>query len=422
MSSTLRFHVGLTTVTLQHVMRISGLIVLLLCAHPPASNAQSTIRVVLAEGDIVDLSVIGIPELTQRVQVDASGHVVFPLIGEQQAAGLTESELRRVVQSAFERVVFRRAEPTGRDSQFAIAAQEVFLRVSEYAPIFVNGAVMRPGVVPYRAGLTVRQTLAVVGGVGAETDQPTPSSLLDLQSRLQVLRLDLSREFARNTRFRTALGMVPHPLPTGVRVRGDETVWTVEETALAAQRQNLQAQETRLQEAIEAAEQRTRTLSGLQRSEEEGASLDTAEIERTNDLFRRGLVNASRATDVRRNALFASSRALQTAVAASDSRRQKQEIETRLQRLRDDYRVDGLRELEQSEPRLQSLQEQINALDGRLRLSGRYSRPSSARSEVEVFLFRRGSDNPEGQSVRSDTQLLPGDVLEVRLATRKDDE
>src|SRR5258708_730016 len=48
----------------------------------------------LALGDVVEISVIGAPDLRHRATVDPDGRVSLPLLGRMNAAGLTLSELK----------------------------------------------------------------------------------------------------------------------------------------------------------------------------------------------------------------------------------------------------------------------------------------------------------------------------------------
>lgn len=382
-----------------------------------SSQAQTRSDIPLTEGDIIELTVIGVPELSQRVQVDANGQIALPLAGERRAAGLTEAELRQGVQEDYEKVVLRRTDSSGRESQHGIAAQEVYLRVVEHAPIYVSGLVGRPGTVAYRPGLTVRQALAMAGGIGSpNTERPSLSNLLELRTQARLTRLDLSVELARDWTIRNVLALANGDQQASSRIAGDEAIWQAEQEKLQVITSSHEARLQRLKEAIAFADQRITALVSQQEGEEAGAALDSAEVEKANDLYRRGLVSSTRVTEVRRSALLAASRALQTSVAAADARRQKQDLEAQLQKLSEDFRIDLLKDLTAATARILTLREQVQAIEARLTMFGH---PMRGNGQLEVnydlVLYRRNGTET-GQRIDSNATLRPGDTVEVKSA------
>jgi hypothetical protein len=116
----------------------------------------------LASGDVVEISVIGPPDLAHRAAVDADGRVSLPLLARLNAAGLTLSQLQSSIRELLPTKVFRRRTDDGREYPVLLTADEVTLSVAEYRPVYVNGDVAKPGQQTFRAGLTVRQALVLV--------------------------------------------------------------------------------------------------------------------------------------------------------------------------------------------------------------------------------------------------------------------
>ena len=76
-----------------------SLVVALLVALPWPARADY----VPQRGDVLDILVSGVPALSQRLAVDSDGKIVFPILGEVEAADLPLTELSRRLQDLLER-------------------------------------------------------------------------------------------------------------------------------------------------------------------------------------------------------------------------------------------------------------------------------------------------------------------------------
>ncbi|HEX8384151.1 MAG TPA: polysaccharide biosynthesis/export family protein [Sphingomonas sp.] len=104
--------------------------------------------------DKLSVSVFGIPELSQTVQVDAAGRIALPLVGSIQAAGLTPAE-------ASEQVEERLRGRYVRDPQVAVNVDETSSQV-----ITIDGQVNEPGVYPVLGRMTLVRAIASAKGTG----------------------------------------------------------------------------------------------------------------------------------------------------------------------------------------------------------------------------------------------------------------
>lgn len=105
----------------------------------------------LGIGDRVRVSVFGEPDLSLDADVDASGHMSYPLLGPVPAARKTAAELAKTI-------------ATGLSGGYLVNP-DVRVTVIQYRPIFVTGQVGRPGAYPYSVGLTVEKALTLAGGL-----------------------------------------------------------------------------------------------------------------------------------------------------------------------------------------------------------------------------------------------------------------
>ena len=115
-------------------------------ANPPQSSLK------LGPGDLVEMTVYNVPELTTKTRISSSGDMYCPLIGYLHVAGLSNEE----AQAAIERKL----------DDF-VKNPHVSLFVAEYASqgASVLGEVMRPGVYPVLGQQHLLDLLSAAGGL-----------------------------------------------------------------------------------------------------------------------------------------------------------------------------------------------------------------------------------------------------------------
>lgn len=127
----------------------------------PAPEVNVATAYQLAPGDKVRINVYGHPDISGEFDVDGTGAVTFPLLGQVQAAGRTVAALKETV--------------ADRLDEDYIVDPRVSVEVLTYRPFYVLGQVERPGSYPYQPGMTVRQAIALAGGY---TRRASTSSML----------------------------------------------------------------------------------------------------------------------------------------------------------------------------------------------------------------------------------------------------
>ena len=105
----------------------------------------------LGVGDRVRVSVFGEPDLSLDGDVDATGHLSYPLLGRVPALRKTADELARDIAKGL--------------SNGYLVNPDVRVAVIQYRPIYLTGQVGRPGAYPYTVGLTVEKAIALAGGL-----------------------------------------------------------------------------------------------------------------------------------------------------------------------------------------------------------------------------------------------------------------
>lgn len=114
---------------------------------PDAPNANV---LVLHEGDSVRISFPGAPNLNTVAQIRRDGRITLPSIGEFQAAGLTPGGM--------EKELIRLYGPQLQTKEVTVAVE------SSAFPVYVTGAVLRPGKIMSDRPMTVLEAIMEAGG------------------------------------------------------------------------------------------------------------------------------------------------------------------------------------------------------------------------------------------------------------------
>lgn len=115
---------------------------------PSADTTPVSQRYQLAANDTISLKVFQEPELSsEALQIDPSGNIDLPLLGEVRAQGLSPSELARRLEQSFSLYL--------REPRVSVALVETG------QTIVVEGAVRQPGVFPIRGRATLIEALAL---------------------------------------------------------------------------------------------------------------------------------------------------------------------------------------------------------------------------------------------------------------------
>jgi polysaccharide biosynthesis/export protein len=114
----------------------------------------------LGPGDKVRVTVYDETDLSGEFQVDDTGYVRLPLIGQVKAGGHTARQLEGDVGAAL--------------SDGYLKNPRVNVEVSTYRPFYIIGQVNRPGQYPYTSNMSALDAIGVAGGF---TDHAVESKL-----------------------------------------------------------------------------------------------------------------------------------------------------------------------------------------------------------------------------------------------------
>jgi len=110
-------------------------------------------------GDVVQITVFEVDELSQPAVVSQQGSIPLPLVGEVQVGGLTTSEIEAELKSLYSRDLLRNPQ--------------ISVRVEEFRsqPVSILGAVGEPGVYQLQGRRRLLDVLAIAAGLSPEVGE-----------------------------------------------------------------------------------------------------------------------------------------------------------------------------------------------------------------------------------------------------------
>ena len=148
---------------------------------PAPENTRGGADSVLLVGDLLEVSVFQVEELDKTVQIDSSGRVSMPLIGQVAAAGKTVSAL----ESDLERLYGIKHLQSPDIS--------VLVKESKGQQVTLNGEFLTPGVYPSSSNTTLLQAVALARGISLTADSEKIFVYRDFQGKKLVANYNLKK-------------------------------------------------------------------------------------------------------------------------------------------------------------------------------------------------------------------------------------
>jgi polysaccharide export outer membrane protein len=275
----------------------------------------------------------------------------------------------------------------------------------------------------FRPGITVRQAVSLAGGYDIMRFRMNNPFLeaSDLRSEYNSLWLDFAKSQARLARLNSEIegrseilkNAVEAPLPPKVL----EQIVASETEQLRSRLAEARREKEFVEKAIVDSRAQAALLEESLRREAQGVEADRKELEEIRVLLQRGTVPSTRVADARRASLMSSSQWLQTGVQASQTRKQILDLARELERAEHSRRQEILRDQQDERVKLAALRGRLNAVAEKLLYTGavRTQLVRGQGNKPTVTIFRKVRDTEERLPATEDTQLQPGDVVEVAL-------
>ena len=155
-------------------------------ASPQSPRLLANSNVRLGIGDLIEISVFGVPDLSTKTRISGSGDVYFPLIDYVHIADLTTDEAQELLQKRLEDGGFVRGPHVS-----------IFVDESASQAITLVGEVMRPG--PYPA-IGERRLFDMISAAGGLSDKAGRNVTIEHRGDpSQKVELQISANLAEDT-------------------------------------------------------------------------------------------------------------------------------------------------------------------------------------------------------------------------------
>jgi polysaccharide export outer membrane protein len=119
---------------------------------PPAIANPVAADYRIGPGDVLNISVDQLAELSKTFEVDTGGRLLLPLVGQLPAAGRTPAELSDDIAAALKKKYMK-------DPRVLVSLKE-----AQGQRVTIDGAVNKPGVYPLAGPTTLLQAVSLGGG------------------------------------------------------------------------------------------------------------------------------------------------------------------------------------------------------------------------------------------------------------------
>ncbi len=404
---------------------LRGLLAILFLAFAIPASAEYRLN----PGDVIEISVVGIPELSLTAAIESDGRIAFPLMERIVLSGLTLHEARAKIRGTLGSKIYKQLTRDGSEASIMIRPGDITITIAKYRPIYIAGDVVKPGEYTFRPGFTVRQAIAMGGGYkvfAAVTPIDPVMSLMDLKSEREVLWTEFVREKARVWRLKTEIkGQEPDKkallenIPANVPVSQSmiSNIVNLAMRQLEVSRSNLQKEQVFVEDSIKKLDEQITVFSAQEEKEKEGTEADAEELEKLVALFKRGTLLRERLTGARRAVLLSATRKLQTTAQLIELKTQKDTLSRQLEKLRQEHKLKLLGELETSTIKLTEAESKLSSVAAKMNHVSNLSPQQmlSKRGGTQIVIFRKNNDGWTRMSADESSELMPGDVLEINL-------
>lgn len=356
----------------------------------------------LHRGDVLKISVLAFPQLHSRVMIDNDGKIYFPMVGEISVNGLSLAQLQQQLQ---DRLV-----------SHGVKNPEVAVDVAEYRPVYVAGGAAKPGVYPYRPGMTVRDAIAVAGGYRREVlfdgisaqDQYNSLSIRFVRLAIHVARLraELADKLDIDIKGLKVYGVPPLLLSEFL---------TMETQQLKTEQDNFSAEKGHLANLAKAAEEQVSALTEEQLQQRAELVQQQRDVARVRALFRRSLVQMVRVENEEKSIARWQTQFFDVQARAARARRSLEKYRMKLQQLSAQRKIELTQRLEKATGDLATVKVSLATASARMRSmeAGGPGRMQGAGEARSVVIFRNEHGHHMRIAANEDMTLAPGDTVAI---------
>lgn len=346
----------------------------------------------------------------EAVKVGADGRIVLPGLDTIDVAGSDLDVVRQRIEALLV-------------AHDLIKAPVVLVEVVNYRPFYVGGAVASPGAIAYEPGLTVRHALILAGGLDRSNGPETLSAagLVELKAKYTSINFALVEVRSRMARLQAELEDTEAPDFSAVGAEeaaaGESSIVLIDARLFHDRMTERLANQDHLREVVELVDLEIDVLTRQARLQEAEISVQKDQLETARALVDQGLMPLTRLQEQEREASRLSRDLLDNQAYTARARLNKQsnlyEIGAAETKRRIELR-DAIRDAMLDLSRLQAEKDVISAA---LVSAGVMLMEQGLDLESRIVITRMASAGSETITAGMDTPILPGDVLEVSIAS-----
>ncbi len=143
----------------------------------PGARRTSEQEYMISSDDILEISVYGEPDLSVTVRVSPDGSIIYPLLGNVRASGLSVRELEANISDLL--------------AEDYLVNPQVSILIKEYSKISILGAVRSPGSYQIKGVNTLTQAIALAGGFTDAADTSRVKIVRSVGQRKETVETDI---------------------------------------------------------------------------------------------------------------------------------------------------------------------------------------------------------------------------------------
>ncbi|RBW54933.1 polysaccharide biosynthesis/export family protein [Ruegeria sp. A3M17] len=386
----------------------------------------------LEPGDQVRVSLTGLDDLSFDATIDAHGDVNLKWLGQFEAQGLSTERLEQLVRQDAAGKIVKQYDLNGEIYIIQLAGDEIEIARNGYRPIIIGGDVARTGQIDFRPAITVREAVALAGGVRSMllADDVTidPIQLLRWQTAYGQAALQHAQGLVQSWRSSTELAQdmdLEPPAPEVVSVSPKVLAELISEQIKirGIRQQNETGERGFFEDAKRQAAERVRILEEQISELAKALKADEEEEARVVSLVNKGLAAGSRLADTRRTTVLSATRLLEVEEDLAGTSL----ILTRLNRDQEQFEQERtlwlLQERRDASLSVRDAKHQLDTISKYLAGASNEIGTESLITDIDytVTIFRVKDGQLQQLVADKLTQLRPGDSLEISVQEVTDD-
>lgn len=386
--------------------RWAGILLLLWSALPARADY------LVQRGDVLFVSIAEENDTGRDARVNADGRIMLPHIGGVEAAGSDLDTIRGRIERAL-------------TDRGIILKPTVVVEVSTYRPVYVGGAVARPGAIGFEVGLTVRQALVLAGGVDKTRDKalPTTAELLELKSKWKVNAAQLVEIDSQIARLNAELAQSPEldrsaVDTSGVAPEDGASILDLDSRLLHDEVTAQQTDQQHLQDLVGLVDFELDVLAKQATLQDSERALQQSEVENARNLHQQGLIPLPRLQELEREESRLQRDLLENQAFAARARQTKATSQYDIGASLSKWRLEVQGKLRDALLERMRLKAESEVIAGSLVAAGIVltddQRFTTATPSVTIHRTVEGKQ----QTIEAgpETEILPADVLDVTVA------